>query len=51
MAAVYVTDDKIFCVYMADDPEALREHADAGGFPADAVHRVGTIIDPSTGGR
>lgn len=47
----YVTDDKLFCVYVADDPEAIREHAQEGGFPADAVHRVGTIIDPTTGGR
>lgn len=45
----YVTDDKIFCVYMANDPEAIVEHARLAGFPADAIHRVGTVIDPTTG--
>jgi len=45
----YVTDDKIFCVYVATDPETIREHARAGGFPVDAIHLVGTVIDPSTG--
>jgi len=44
----YVTDDKLFCVYVAEDPEAVREHAAKGGFPVTAVHRVSTIIDPST---
>ncbi|MCU1393954.1 MAG: hypothetical protein JWM34_2382 [Ilumatobacteraceae bacterium] len=45
----YVTDDKLFCVYVADDPEAIREHAAKGGFPVTAVHRVSSVIDPSTG--
>jgi hypothetical protein len=45
----YVTDDKLFCVYVADDPEAIREHATRGGFPIDAVHQIGTTIDPTTG--
>jgi Nickel responsive protein SCO4226-like len=45
----YVTDDKIFCVYLADDPEAIREHARLAGFPADSIHLVGAVIDPSTG--
>jgi Protein of unknown function (DUF4242) len=45
----YVTDDKIFCVYIAEDPEAIREHARLASLPADAIHRVGTVIDPSTG--
>ena len=45
----YVTDDKLFCVYIADDPETIREHARIGGFPVDAIHLVGTVIDPSTG--
>ena len=45
----YVTDDKIFCVYIADDPEVIREHARLASLPADAVHRVGAVIDPSTG--
>jgi hypothetical protein len=44
----YVTDDKLFCVYIADDVDAVREHAKAGGFPCNAVQRVGTIIDPTT---
>jgi hypothetical protein len=45
----YVTADKIFCVYIAEDPEAIREHARLASLPADAIHRVGTVIDPSTG--
>ncbi|TPG34956.1 DUF4242 domain-containing protein [Mycolicibacterium hodleri] len=45
----YVTDDKIFCVYHAEDPEVIREHARRAGFPADAIHLVGAVIDPSTG--
>ena len=45
----YVTDDKLFCVYIADDEAAVREHADTGGFPCNKVNRVGTIVDPTTG--
>lgn len=45
----YVTDDKIFCVYIADDAEAIREHARLASLPADAIHLVGAVIDPSTG--
>jgi hypothetical protein len=45
----YVTGDKLYCVYVADDAEAVREHATRGGFPADSVQEVGTIIDPTTG--
>ena len=44
----YVTGDKIYCVYIADDEAAVREHAECGGFPADAVNQVSTIIDPTT---
>jgi hypothetical protein len=44
----YVTDDAITCVYIAPDAEILREHARLGGFPADAIHQVRTIIDPTT---
>ncbi len=44
----FVTDDKLFCVYIADDEAAVREHAQSGGFPCDAVNRVRTIIDPTT---
>jgi hypothetical protein len=44
----YVTDDKMYCVYVADDADAVREHARRGGFPADSVARVATIVDPTT---
>lgn len=44
----YVTDDSLFCVYVADDADAVLEHARAGGFPCDNVRRVRTIIDPTT---
>ena len=44
----YVTDDKIYCVYIAPDAEAIREHARRGGFPADSVLRVRSVIDPTT---
>ena len=44
----FVTDDAVFCVYLADGPETLRAHAEAGGFPVTAIHRVGTVIDPTT---
>jgi hypothetical protein len=44
----YVTDDKIYCVYIADSEDDVREHAKRGGFPADEVTVVRTIIDPVT---
>jgi Nickel responsive protein SCO4226-like len=44
----YVTADKIYCVYIAPDAESVREHARRGGFPADQVAEVKTIIDPTT---
>lgn len=44
----YVTDDKITCVYIAPNAEIVREHARQGGFPADAVLEVRTVIDPTT---
>ncbi len=44
----YVTDDKLFCVYIAEDPEAIREHAAQGGFPVTAIRRVNRVIDPTT---
>ena len=47
----FVTDAKIFCVYVADTPESVREHAECGGFPANAVHQVRAVIDPTTGGK
>lgn len=45
----YVTDDKLYCVYIADEAESVREHARRGGFPADVVTEVSTVIDPTTG--
>ncbi|MFC7504421.1 DUF4242 domain-containing protein [Nocardioides sp. CPCC 206347] len=45
----YVTDDKVYCVYFAEDEAAVREHAECGGFPANAVSRVSAVIDPGTG--
>ncbi len=43
----YVTDDKIYCVYLAADAEMIRKHADLGGFPANRISEVRAIIDPS----
>ena len=44
----FVTDDKIYCVYIAPDEEAIREHAQKGGFPADRISEVKLMIDPTT---
>jgi hypothetical protein len=44
----YVTGDAIHCVYIAPNEEMVREHARKGGFPANHVMQVGTIIDPTT---
>jgi hypothetical protein len=44
----YVTEDKITCIYIAPNSEIIREHARRGGFPADRVLEIATIIDPST---
>ena len=44
----FVTEDKITCVYIAPNAEIIREHARLGGFPADRVLEVATIIDPTT---
>lgn len=44
----YVTGDKIYCVYIAPNEEMVREHAKQGGFPANNVAVVSTIIDPTT---
>ena len=44
----YVTDEKVYCVYIAADAELIREHAKQGGFPADRVAQVRQIIDPTT---
>lgn len=45
----YVANDKIYCVYVAEDEGAVREHAQRGGFPANVISRVATVIDPVTG--
>ena len=44
----YVTDDKIYCVYIAPNEAMVREHAKQGGFPANKISEVRTIIDPTT---
>jgi cell division inhibitor SulA len=44
----YVTQDKIYCVYIAPDEKSVREHARQGGFPANKVSEVSSIIDPTT---
>ena len=44
----YVTDDKIYCVYIAPNEEMIREHATQGGFPANRISEVKTVIDPTT---
>ncbi|TVQ98279.1 MAG: DUF4242 domain-containing protein [Desulfovibrionales bacterium] len=44
----YVTDDKVYCVYIAPDEASVRKHAEMGGFPANAVSEVHSVIDPTT---
>jgi hypothetical protein len=44
----YVTDDKVYCVYIAPDEETIRQHAQKSGFPANKISQVRSIIDPST---
>ena len=44
----FVTDNKIYCVYIAPNAEAAREHARRGGFPANEVNQVRAMIDPTT---
>mgnify|MGYP006272690337 CR=1 FL=1 len=44
----YVTGDKVYCVYIAPDEATVREHARLGGFPANAVNEIRTVIDPTT---
>ena len=44
----YVTDDKIYCVYIAPDEATVRQHAEQGGFPANRISQVRTMIDPTT---
>ena len=44
----YVTDDKIYCVYIAPDETTVKEHAEKGGFPANRISQIKTTIDPTT---
>jgi cell division inhibitor SulA len=44
----YVMDDKIYCVYIAPNEDLIREHARQGGFPANRISEVRTVIDPTT---
>ncbi|MDX1315260.1 MAG: DUF4242 domain-containing protein [Eudoraea sp.] len=44
----YVTGDKVYCVYIAPNEDMVREHAQRGGFPANAVNEVAHVIDPTT---
>ena len=45
----YVTADKIYCIYRAESDEAIRAHAQGGGFPANVVAEVKSFFDPTTG--
>ena len=44
----YVTQDKIYCIYIAPNEQMIREHAERGGFPANRISEVKTVIDPTT---
>jgi len=44
----YVSDDKIYCIYVAPDEDAIRKHAQQGGFPANRISRIRSVIDPTT---
>ncbi|MBZ0112954.1 MAG: DUF4242 domain-containing protein [Thermoanaerobaculia bacterium] len=44
----YVTDDKLYCVYIASGPEMIRKHGDLGNFPVDLISEVRTVIGPAT---
>ena len=44
----YVTSDKIYCIYIAPNDEMIREHAQQGGFPANRISEIKTVIDPTT---
>ena len=47
----YVTDDKVYCLYIAPNKEMVREHAKQGGFPANRISEVRSVIDPTTAER
>ncbi len=44
----YVTDDKVYCTYIAPDEAMIRKHAESGGFPANRISMVRKVIDPTT---
>ncbi|SEF71517.1 DUF4242 domain-containing protein [Nitrosomonas ureae] len=44
----YITDDKVYCIYIAPDEAAVRAHAEQGEFPANRISRIKTVIDPTT---
>ena len=44
----FVTDDKVYCIYIAPDEASVRDHAQSGGFPANRIAQVRTMIDPTT---
>lgn len=44
----FVTGDKVYCVYISPDEDMIREHATKGGFPANRISEVTTVIDPTT---
>lgn len=44
----YVTDDRIYCVYIAPDEDTVRQHAQQGGFPANRISQIRSVIDPTT---
>ncbi|MFK8068964.1 MAG: DUF4242 domain-containing protein [Gammaproteobacteria bacterium] len=44
----YVTDNKVYCVYNAPNVEAIQTHAEKGGFPANSISQIKTVIDPTT---
>jgi hypothetical protein len=47
----YVTDDKVYCVYIAPNEDIIRQHAQEGGFPANRISEIRTVIDPVTAER
>lgn len=47
----FVTDDKVYCVYLATDENLIREHAKRGGFSADKIFEIKTVLDPTTESR
>ena len=47
----YVTPERVYCVYIAENEDIIRKHAEAGGFPVDRISEVKSIIDPTTSGK